>query len=191
MHKCGTLHPARNALFWWEVCLCSRWQEPSKRPTTTAQRSSRLSRSEPSVDKKPSTIWYEDVSMTFVECVHVVIVGKCYFFIIIIFIIAPFICYLLFSSSQPLFAVSVSVHDFKTIATSRQAFGHGALKHLGTKYSSGLSLCCITSCFLNPEARKKVSQLASATCHWKITFWRGYFRRKEAWYCFVSRCRVQ
>lgn len=111
---------------------------------------------------------------------------------ILIFIITLFICYLFFFSSQSLFAVSVSVHDFKTIAAPRQAFSYSTLKHLGTKYPSGLPLCGITSHFLNCEARKKV--LAAGTFHMprKITgIWGRVLQKKEALCCFVSRCQVQ
>lgn len=86
-----------------------------------------------------------------------------------------------FPSSQSLLAVSVSIHDFKTIATSRQAFSHSTLKHLGTKYSSSLPLCCVTCHFLNHEARNQVS--TAGLFHVPLlkswAFWGGYFRRKK------------
>lgn len=90
--------------------------------------------------------------MTFWGRVYVVVLGK-FEDCVCVFITLSII---FFSSSQSLLAVSVSVHDFKTIATSRQAFSHSTLKHLGTKYSSSLPLCCITSHFLNCESRNKV-----------------------------------
>lgn len=181
-----------------EVCLPSRWQESPQCPTTPAQCSSGLSRSEPSVDKEPQTVWYEDAAMTFVGHVYVAVAGNCehlmllFYFIVfsMIFMTTSFICYLFFSSSQSLFAVSVSIHDFKTVATPRQAFSHSTLEHLGTKHSSGLSLCCITAYLLNHEARKS-QQLPSSTCHWKTTVWGGYFRRKKPYVVLFLGCQVQ
>lgn len=123
----------------------ARWQESPKCPTTPAQCSSRLSRSEPSVDKEPQTV-----------------------------------------CSQSLFAVSVSIHDFKTIAAPRQAFSHSTLEHLGTKHSSGLSLCCITANLLNHEARK-VSTAALFHMALENHSVGRLLQKKEALCCFVSR----
>lgn len=177
-----------------EVCLPSRWQESPKCPTTPAQCSSGLSRSEPSVDKEPQTVWYEDAAMTFVGHVYVAVVGNCehlmllFYFIVfsMIFMTTSFICYLFFSSSQSLFAVSVSIHDFKTVATPRQAFSHSTLEHLGTKHSSGLSLCCITAYLLNREARK-VSTAALFHMPLENHSVGRLLQKKEALCCFVSR----
>lgn len=119
------------------------------------------------------------------KCEHPVLLFYCNVFSMIFMTTSSLICF--FSSSQSLFAVRVSIHDFQTIAAPRQAFSHCTLEHLGTKHSSGLSLCCITPHLQNHEARKKLSTAGLFHMPLENHSVGRLLQKKEALRCFVSR----
>lgn len=132
-----------------EVCLPSRWQESPQCPTTPAQRSSGLSRSKPSVDKEPQTVWYEDAAMTFVGHVYVAVVGNCehlmllFYFIVfsMIFMTTSFICYLFFPAANPFLQ---SVYRYMTSKLLQLPDKHSVTALLNT-WAQSIRQACLSA----------------------------------------------